>query len=158
MEIDRDRVKNTIHLTQKQYLKIVLQHFNMDLKTKPISTPMAPYFKLSALQSPKSDEERDYMKNVSYASVVGSLIYVMYILETTDLGLKFEKSEDSLVIGYVNLDYAGDLDKRQSTIGYVFTMAGGPVRWRSILQSTITLSSTEVEYMVVTEILKEAIW
>ena len=77
MEINRDRVKSTVHLTQKQYLERVLQRFNMNLKTKPVSTPMAPYFKLSALQSPKSDEEQDYMKNVLYASVVGSLMYDM---------------------------------------------------------------------------------
>lgn len=192
MEINRDRVRSTVHLTQKQYLKRVLQRFNMNSKTKPVSTPMAPYFKLSALQSPKSDEERDYMKNVPYASVVGSLMYAMvctrpdifqavslvsrymhnpgkthwhaakwilrYIQGTVDLGLKFEKSEDSLVTGYVDSDYAGDLDKQRSTTGYVFTMAKGPVSWRSILQSTIALSSTEAEYMAVTEAVKEAIW
>ncbi|XP_042950237.1 novel plant SNARE 11-like [Carya illinoinensis] len=38
---------------------------------------MAPYFKLSALQSPKIDEERDYMRNVPYASIVRSLMYAM---------------------------------------------------------------------------------
>ncbi|XP_041005600.1 secreted RxLR effector protein 161-like [Juglans microcarpa x Juglans regia] len=192
MEINKDKVKNTVHLTQKQYLERVLQRFNMNSKTKQVSTPIVPYFKLSALQSPKSDEERDYMKNVPYASVVGSLMYVIvctqpdisqaislvsryihnpgkthwhaakwilrYILGTVDLGLKFEKSEDSLVTGYVDLDYAGDLDKRRSTTGYVFTMAGGPVSWRSILQSTIALSSTEAKYMAVTKVMKEAIW
>ncbi|XP_035539980.1 secreted RxLR effector protein 161-like [Juglans regia] len=133
----------------------------MNSKTKPVSSPMAPYFKLSALQSPKSDEERDYMKNVPYASIVGNLMYAMilrYILGTIDLGLKFEKSEDSLVTGYVDSDYAGDLDKRRLTIGYVFAMAGGPVSWRSNLQSTIALSSTETEYMAVTEAVKEVIW
>ena len=81
-----------------------------------------------------------------------------YILGTVDLGLKFEKNEDSLVTGYVDSDYAGDLDKRRSTTGYVFTMAGGPVSWRSILQSTIALSSTEAKYMAVTEIVKKTIW
>ena len=192
MEISRDRVKRTVHLTQKQYLKRILQRFNIDSKTKPVSTPMASYFKLSALQSPKTDEERDYIKNVPYASVVGSLMYAMvctqpdisqavslvsrymhnpgkvhwhavkwilrYIVGTVDIGLKFEKSEDSLVTGYVDSDYAGDLDKRRSTTGYVFTMAGGPVSWRSTLQSTIALSSTEAEYMAITETVKEAIW
>ena len=72
--------------------------------------------------------------------------------------MKFEKSEDSLVTGYVDSDYAGDLDKRRLTIGYVFAMAGGPVSWRSNLQSTIALSSTETEYMAVTEAVKEVIW
>jgi len=32
------------------------------------------------------------------------------------------------------------------------------VSWRSILQSTIALSTTEAEYMTMTEAMKEAIW
>lgn len=69
-----------------------------------------------------------------------------------------EKTGDKLLVGYVDFDYAGDLDKRRSTTGYVFTMAGGPVCWRSTLQSTVALSTTEAEYMAVTEAFKEAIW
>ena len=83
-----------------------------------------------------------------------------YIHSTTDIGLKFER-DDRLgqnLVGYVDSDYAGDLDKRHSTTGYVFTLAKGPVSWRSTLQSTVALSTTEVEYMAVTEAFKEAIW
>ena len=64
---------------------------------------------------------------------------------------------DNLVVGYVDSDYAGDLDKRQSTTGYLFTMAGEPVCLHSTLQSTVALSTTEAEYMEVTEAFKEAI-
>jgi len=67
-----------------------------------------------------------------------------YILGTIDVGIKFQKQEmfnlDNRVVGYVDSDYAGDLDKRRSTTGYLFTMAGGPVCWRSTLQSTVALS------------------
>ena len=77
-----------------------------------------------------------------------------------DIGLKFEKDRNvgKHLVGYVDSDYAGDLDKRRSTTGYVFTIAGGPVSWRSTLQSTVALSTTEAEYMAVTEAFKEAIW
>ena len=40
-------------------------------------------------------------------------------------------SQDLSVKGYTDSDYAGDLDKRRSTSGYVFTLAGGAVSWRS---------------------------
>jgi len=70
----------------------------------------------------------------------------------------FKLNLDNRVVGYVDSDYAGDLDKRRSTTGYLFTMAGGPVCWRSTLQSTVALSTTEAEYMAVTEAFKEAIW
>ena len=45
-----------------------------------------------------------------------------------------------------------------STAGYVFTLAGELVSWKSTLQSTITLSTTEEEYMALIEAIKEAIW
>ena len=61
-------------------------------------------------------------------------------------------------LGYVDPDYAGDLDKRWSTMGYVFTLSQAPMSWRSILQSTIILSITKVEYMAMMEVMKEAIW
>ncbi|KAK9209185.1 hypothetical protein WN944_001549 [Citrus x changshan-huyou] len=36
--------------------------------------------------------------------------------------------------------------------------AGGPISWKSILQSTVALSTIEAEYMAITEVVKEAIW
>lgn len=83
-----------------------------------------------------------------------------YIQKTIDVGLLFEQGDTvgQGVIGYVDSDYAGNLDKRRSTTGYVFTFAGEPISWKSTLQSTVALSTTEAEYMVITEAVKEAIW
>ena len=55
-------------------------------------------------------------------------------------------------------DYAGDLDKRHFTIGYIFTMADGLASWRSILWTMAALSTTKAKYMAWTEAFKEAIW
>jgi len=60
-------------------------------------------------------------------------------------------------IRYINSDYAGDLDKRQFMTGYVFTLSHAPVNWRSILHSTVALSTTKAEYMAMTEAMKEVI-
>ncbi|MCO5595962.1 hypothetical protein L7F22_050013 [Adiantum nelumboides] len=67
-------------------------------------------------------------------------------------------SQDLSVKGYINSDYARDLDKRRSTSGYDFTLAGGVVSWRSRLQDCITRSTTEAEYVAANEACKEAIW
>ena len=57
-----------------------------------------------------------------------------YIKCTIDVGLVFEKDfiEKQECIGYVDSDYAGDLDKRRSITGYVFILSQAPVSWRSV--------------------------
>eukprot|EP00268_Persea_americana_P019113 TRINITY_DN19787_c0_g1_i12.p1 TRINITY_DN19787_c0_g1~~TRINITY_DN19787_c0_g1_i12.p1 ORF type:complete len:193 (+),score=26.21 TRINITY_DN19787_c0_g1_i12:608-1186(+) len=83
-----------------------------------------------------------------------------YIVGTVDVGLVFQR-DDSIgqhVVGYVDSDYVGDLDKRRSTTGYVFTLVRGSVSWRSTLQSTIALLTIEAKYMAVAEAIKDAIW
>ena len=67
-------------------------------------------------------------------------------------------SQELTVKGFTDSDYAGDLDNRRSTSGYVFTLAGGAVSWRSRLQTCVTQSTTEAEYVAASEACKEVIW
>ena len=60
--------------------------------------------------------------------------------------------------GFVDADWAGDLDQRRSTSGYVFNLFGGAVSWMSKKQSVVALSTTEAEYMAATHASKEAVW
>eukprot|EP00253_Pinus_taeda_P014864 PITA_14864 len=60
--------------------------------------------------------------------------------------------------GFVDADWAGDLDQRRSTSGYVFNLFGGAVSWMSKKQSVLALSTTEAKYMADTHASKEAIW
>jgi hypothetical protein len=80
-----------------------------------------------------------------------------YLRGTSNACLRFGKSTRGLV-GYVDSDYAGDLDTRRSLTGYVFTIGGCAVSWKARLQATVALSTTEAEYMAVSEAAKEAIW
>jgi len=83
-----------------------------------------------------------------------------YLRGTKDIGLVFHKNHNtcSNIVGYVNSNYAGDLDKRRSQIRYVFMLFGSAISWKTTLQSTIALSTTEAEYMAAAEAVKEAIW
>jgi len=83
-----------------------------------------------------------------------------YLQNTLDVGLAFEQDESlgQCIVGYCDSDYAGDLYKRRSITGYLFTLAKSPVSWKSTLQSTVALSTTETEYMAIIEVVKEAIW
>ncbi|KAF3646007.1 hypothetical protein T459_31229 [Capsicum annuum] len=76
IEIMRDREKFKLYLSQKRYIDKVLHKFNMQ-NVKPVSTLLVDNFKLSATLSLKKDDERDYMSQVSYSSVIGSLRYAM---------------------------------------------------------------------------------
>ena len=60
--------------------------------------------------------------------------------------------------GYVDADFAGDIDSRKSTTGFVFTLSGTTILWASNLQKIVTLFITEAEYVAVTEVGKEMIW
>ena len=69
---------------------------------------------------------------------------------------QFGRNRDG-VTGYVDSYYAGDLDKRRSLIGYVFKIGGCAISWKTTLQSTVALSTTEAEYMAVAEACTEAL-
>jgi hypothetical protein len=76
---------------------------------------------------------------------------------TADYGLTFGGSSKTLV-GHCNADYAGDLDSKRSTTGYVFLMFGGVVSWSSRLQPTVAVPTVEAEYLSAGQAVKETLW
>ena len=94
---------------------------------------------------------------------------VGYLNSTKEEGLVYQRTsavEESNarigkhghIEGYVDADYAEDLDDRKSTSGYVFYMNGAPIAWRSKKQPCIALSTTESEYVAATMAAQEAAW
>ncbi|KAL5761263.1 hypothetical protein ACOSQ2_020101 [Xanthoceras sorbifolium] len=80
-----------------------------------------------------------------------------YLRGTTNKTLCF-KGGDTTLTGYVDADLAGNVDIRKSTTGYVYTLGGTAVSWVSQLQKILALSTTEAEYVAVTEASKEMVW
>lgn len=74
MRIFRDR--EVLKLSQEEYVKKVVSRFKL-YDAKPVTTPLAGHFRLSKDQSPSTEEEKDYMATVPYASAIGSLMYAM---------------------------------------------------------------------------------
>ena len=56
-----------------------------------------------------------------------------YLKGSTDVCLVFEGQKNRGVVGYVDSDYAGDLDKRRSLTGYIFTVFGCTISWKATL-------------------------
>lgn len=84
----------------------------------------------------------------------------MHLKGTVNCGLMYGKTKanDEVLEGYVDSDYAGDLDKRTSLTGYILMLNGCAVNWKATLQSVVALSTTEAEYTAATEVVKETLW
>ncbi|GKC04019.1 hypothetical protein Tco_0995629 [Tanacetum coccineum] len=120
--------------------------------------PLGGHFKLSLKDCPVRDCNVKRMSKVPYANAVGSL---MYLMVCTRLDIAYAVSVVSKYLanpGFVDSDYAKDPDKGRSITGYIFLVRGCVVSWKATLQHVVALSTTEAEYMALTEAVKEAIW
>jgi len=81
---------------------------------------------------------------------------VRYLKGTCDLRLILG-GEHQRLIGYSDADFASQLH-RHSISGFAFFTGNGVVSWSSKKQPIVTLSSTEAEYVALTNATKEAIW
>ncbi|KFD65016.1 LOW QUALITY PROTEIN: hypothetical protein M514_22733 [Trichuris suis] len=59
---------------------------------------------------------------------------------------------------YCDSDWAGDVDSRRSTSGYVLTLCNGPVVWSTGGQKAVAQSTVEAEYVAIAEVTKEIKW
>ena len=81
-----------------------------------------------------------------------------YLSATQNYRLQFGSIDDNEITGYSDSDWAADQNDRRSTTGYAFLYAGGSISWASRKQTTVALSSTEAEYMAISDASRHAIW
>jgi len=97
----------------------------------------------------------------SDASMKELLRVVKYVLDTKNYGLKIApvKSEQSgkllSLVGFCDSDYAGDKQTRLSISGFIIFLCGVPIAWRSKAQRSVSLSSSEAEFVSLSEAAKE---
>jgi len=93
----------------------------------------------------------------NYRACKALIRVLVYLRDTAEFGIKF-RDDDFNLFAYSDADWAGDLDSRRSTTGYVVYAAGGPIAWQSKLQSTVAVSTMEAEYMAAFGAIQELIW
>lgn len=81
-----------------------------------------------------------------------------YLQGTKDHMLTYRRSDHIEVVGYSDSDYAGCVDSRKSTFGYVFLLSGGAISWKSAKQSVIATSTMEAEFVACFEASIHALW
>ena len=72
-------------------------------------------------------------------------------------GSNLSRSSISLS-GSCDADWAGDLDDRRSTTGYLFHVNHGCISWQTHKQASVATSSMQAEYQALSTATKEAIW
>lgn len=80
-----------------------------------------------------------------------------YLSRFPAIGIKYRRGFTDLV-AFTDSDFAGCLDTRRSTTGWVIIFGGAPISWCSQRQKTVTLSTTHAEYVAAAELAREIIW
>ena len=174
--IKRDRESGTLTISQPNYKEKVLRKFGME-NCKPVSTPLEPgrkFMQLSSHDEPFDTQTyqqaigcltyistatrpditaaggvlSQYMSKPSKDHWMGEKRVLRYLKGTLNYVLKFSvHAEQTELNGYSDADWAGDVDTRRSTSGYVFQFGNGTISWSSRKQPTVAKSSTEAEYV-----------
>ena len=92
--------------------------------------------------------------------VTGHLLknILKYLRRTKDVFLIYGGEEELVVNGYTDASFQTDTDDSQSQSGYVFTINGGAISWKSSKQETVTDSTAEAEYIAASGATKEGVW
>jgi hypothetical protein len=172
-----------IFINQRKYANEVLERFGME-QCNPVKNPVVPGFKLGKDEDGTSVDATTYKQMVGSLMYLNAtrpdLAYVLslisrfmerstklhqqaikrvlrYLKGTAELGIFYKRGEEKLM-AYSDSDYAGDIDDRKSTSGYVFLLGSGAVAWSSKKQPVVTLSTTEAEFIAAASCACQSVW
>jgi hypothetical protein len=175
----------SIKIHQDQYIQQLLDRHGMG-ECNAVATPLDTTVKLSSIKDDEAPADpQEYARIVGglmfaacvtrpdIACAVGQLSQFLnnpssthmhaakrvlrYFQGTSTLGITY-RTPPLRLQGYSDADWAGNIDTRRSTTGYVVMLNNGAIAWRSRLQPTVALSTMESEYMALTEATKELKW
>ncbi|CAI0547259.1 unnamed protein product [Linum tenue] len=100
-----------------------------------------------------------FMESPTRQHLLAAKRVLRYLKGSADSGIWYRKGDgEDKLLGYTDSDYAGDVDDRRSTSGYVFFLAGGAVSWASKKQPIVTLSTTEAEFIAAAYCVAHCVW
>jgi hypothetical protein len=185
LRITRDREKRVLTISQPDFIQSVLVRFGME-NSKQVGTPMDAGSQFSKFtEGDVTFDRQKYQQAIgclTYAAMstrpdISAAVNILsqfmscpteqhwtgikrilrYLKGTVNHGLCFS-GDDVELVGYSDSDWAGDLDTRRSTSGYVFQIGNATINWCSKRQQTVARSSTEAEYMALSAAAQECIW
>ena len=84
-----------------------------------------------------------------------------YVRGTVNQGINFHDpgiDKRNILSGWVDSDFASDIDTRKSVTGYLLSLNGGPISWKAARQGGVTLSSSEAEFVAASQAGKEVLY
>uniref|UniRef100_A0A2N9G770 Integrase catalytic domain-containing protein n=1 Tax=Fagus sylvatica TaxID=28930 RepID=A0A2N9G770_FAGSY len=182
--IEVKQTEEGIFISQEGYAKEILKKFEM-LDCKPVSTPVECGVKLSRHDEEENVNPTlfkslvgslryltctrpdilygvglvsRYMEAPTMTHLKTAKRILRYVKGTLDFGLLYSPSKEFKLFGYSDSDWAGDMDDRKSTTGFVFYMGDTTFTWTSKKQPIVTLSTCEAEYVAATSSVCHAVW
>ena len=177
----------SIRLDQESYARQILEEFGM-ADCKPAITPIGPSVKLEAPDSSllgraehklfrrligrliflviatrpdiafAVNQLSQYLAEPRKVHLAAAKHVLRYVKGTIGCSLTFSaKGRPKGLYAYADSAYANSA-KNRSTTGFIFFIDGTPIAWTSRKQSVTAQSSTEAEYMAVSEAAKQAVW
>jgi hypothetical protein len=86
------------------------------------------------------------------------LVYNPNHVEQFNQAADFDSVQRQPLMLYADADFAGEVETRKITTGYILFYQGCPVIWRSALQSMVATSTTEAEFIAAATAVQEALW
>ncbi|XP_060665460.1 uncharacterized protein LOC132797726 [Drosophila nasuta] len=145
IEFKQDKKKREVFISQEKYINAVLKRFGMSEFTSRPDIAYAVNF-MSQFNSCYTVDHWKAAKRI-----------LRYLSGTKTVGLLFKQTGDDLY-GVVDADWGGNLTDRRSYSGQAFVLAGAAISWEARKQRTVALSSTESEYLAMSEAVKEALY
>ncbi|KAL0420696.1 UNVERIFIED_CONTAM: Retrovirus-related Pol polyprotein from transposon TNT 1-94 [Sesamum latifolium] len=99
-----------------------------------------------------------YMENPIEMYLQVAKRVLRYLKGTIGFGIFYKKEGNDELRVYSDSDYAGDLEDRKSTSGYVFLLSSGAISWSSKKQPVVSLSTTEAEFIAAASCACQVVW
>jgi hypothetical protein len=82
-----------------------------------------------------------------------------YIKGSLQIGIKCKKCKDGKnLLGFLDVDWASDVDIQKYTFGCCFMLDGSVVSWSSKKQKLVALSNTKLKYMALSKAVVNCVW
>lgn len=188
IEINYDKDKGHLKLSQQRYTEKLLEKFNM-INCKPSLVPLDPNFTFVPT------ENKNIICEKPYRELLGSLMYLMlgtrpdlcfavnyfcryqnnfndelwfqlknvlrYLRGTVNFGLVYTRQcqlDQFKLTCFVDSDWAGDKADRKSVSGFLYKFNEDIICWSTRKQPCVSLSTTEAEIVALCNSVVEGVW